>query len=103
MINNVVHSHKSSNVDISSSKTSSVRHLGNVFEEHTTLDQHQFTNPISHTSNNLSLGSSLNFHPERPGSSQDSVVRVVTANLLPNETSSSQSNQDAKHMINDQS
>ena len=50
MINNVAHSHKNSNLD--SSKTASVRHFGNVFEE-AGASKMILSN---HSSNALSLG-----------------------------------------------
>jgi hypothetical protein len=61
MINNVMHSHKNSNLD--SSKTASVRHFGNVFEEAGAGKM----NLSNHTSNAMSLGGNYqptNSHPD---------------------------------------
>ena len=62
MINNVVHSHKTS--DNISQKTSMMRQIGNFVEEkplNYTASNNGGTKTVSHNSNNISLGSNHNF------------------------------------------
>lgn len=62
MINNVVHSHKTS--DVMSSKTSTMRQIGNFVEEKPlsyAVSHNGGAKTVSHNSNNISLGSNHNF------------------------------------------
>ena len=73
MINNVVHSHKTS--DHLSTKTSMMKQIGNFAEEkplNYAMSNNGGTKTVSHNSNNISLGSNNNFtlnnDPIRPSS-----------------------------------
>jgi hypothetical protein len=82
MINNVVHSHKTS--DILSSKTSSMRHTSNFVEEpgivgsfgnNTMINGGGNVKTVNHNSNNVSLGSNCNFMMVNDAASSTTTVR----------------------------